>query len=174
MEIQKTKLKNVLLFKPIIFNDFRGAYTEVFNEKDYFDKIKIILNKDVHFVTDSEVFSRKNVLRGLHGDDRTWKLFHCSKGTIYIVIVNCDLESESFGQWESFELSAENKFQLLVPPKYGNGTLALNGDIIFHYKQSEYYQGAQNQFTYRFDDPKFNILWPINNSEIILSKRDDI
>ena len=37
MEIQKTKLKNVLLFKPIIFNDFRGAYTEVFNEKDYFD-----------------------------------------------------------------------------------------------------------------------------------------
>jgi dTDP-4-dehydrorhamnose 3,5-epimerase len=41
---------------------------------------------------------------------------------------------------------------------------------IFSYKQSEYYSGAENQFTIRWNDPSLNITWPINNP--ILSSRD--
>lgn len=171
IKILKTKLKDVLLFKPNIFEDFRGTYTEIFNKEKYEQIIQEQLGKKVKFLTGNEFLSRQNVLRGLHGDDRTWKLFNCSKGTVYIVVVNCDKNSANFGEWEAFTLSDRNKHQLLVPPKHGNGTLAIGGDVVIHYKQSEYYRGAENQFTYKFNDSKFNIWWPIKNP--ILSQRDE-
>ena len=170
MEVIKTKLQDVLLFKPDIFRDNRGTYTETFNKKNYSEAIKENIGKDVDFLTCSEFLSKENVLRGLHGDDRTWKLFNCSSGSIFIVVVNCNTDGENFGEWESFTLSSENKYQLLVPPKHGNGTLAINGDAVVYYRQSEYYRGAENQFTYRFDDPRFSIKWPIDSP--ILSERD--
>ena len=91
-------------------------------------------------------------------------------GRFYFVVVDCDKESANYGKWESFILSEENRYQVLVPPKYGNGHLALSDRIIFHYKQSAYYN-PEGQFSYRFDDPRFNIWWPIKNP--ILSRRDE-
>jgi dTDP-4-dehydrorhamnose 3,5-epimerase len=41
---------------------------------------------------------------------------------------------------------------------------------IFSYKQSTLYKGAGAQFTVRWNDPKVNIAWPIENP--ILSSRD--
>jgi dTDP-4-dehydrorhamnose 3,5-epimerase len=84
--------------------------------------------------------------------------------------MNCDDKSENFGKWQSFTLSDVNRLQVLVPPKYGNGHLVLSDVTIFHYKQSTYYN-HETQFTYKWDDPKFNIRWPIKNP--ILSQRDE-
>jgi dTDP-4-dehydrorhamnose 3,5-epimerase len=41
---------------------------------------------------------------------------------------------------------------------------------VFHYKQSEYYDPSR-QFTYRWDDPRLKIWWPIKNP--IVSRRDE-
>ena len=173
MEIKKTKLENVLLIKLDIFEDFRGTYTEIYNEKKYnelFSKYGII---DIRFVQDDISISSKHVLRGIHGDKRTWKLISCLKGKIYAVIVNCDKESKDFGKWESFILSESNGHQVLVPPKYGTSHLVLSDEAVFHYKQSTYYDPKNlKQFTYRYNDPKFNIWWPIKSP--ILSKRDQV
>jgi dTDP-4-dehydrorhamnose 3,5-epimerase len=138
---------------------------EIYNEREY-KKAGININ----FVQDDISVSSRNVLRGIHGDDITWKLISCLLGRIYLVVVNCDKQSKQFGQWESFLLSDSNHWQVLVPPKFGNAHLALTDKIIFHYKQSTYYN-PKKQFTYRFDDPKFNIWWPIKNP--ILSPRDE-
>ena len=67
-------------------------------------------------------------------------------------------------------LSDVNRLQILVPPKYGNAHLILSDKAIFHYKQSTHYNPAK-QFTYKWNDPKFNIWWPIKNP--ILSQRDE-
>jgi dTDP-4-dehydrorhamnose 3,5-epimerase len=109
------------------------------------------------------------VLRGIHGDNVTWKLISCLSGKLYLVIVNCDKASRNFGQWQAFILSQKDRFQVLVPPKYGVAHLALADKIIFHYKQSTYYN-PKIQFTFRWDDLGFKIKWPIKNP--ILSKRD--
>jgi len=58
---------------------------------------------------------------------------------------------------------------VLVPPKFGNGHLVLSELAIFHYKQSTYYNRA-DQFTLLWNDPKLDIWWPISNP--ILSRRD--
>lgn len=165
MEIQKTKLDGVLLIKPDIHEDFRGAYVETFNKKLYAERgIK------VDFVCDDLSTSSRGVLRGIHGDNKTYKLISCGYGRFYFVVLNCDETSAQYGQWESFVLTDVNRHQVLVPPKFGNGHLALSDKIVFCYKQSEYYD-PKSQFSIRFDDPKFNIWWPIKNP--ILSRRDE-
>ena len=165
IEILKTELSGVLLIKPFIFEDHRGDYVEIYNEREYKKR-----GIDVTFVQDDISTSKKDVLRGIHGDDITWKLVSCIFGKIYHVIVNCDAQSESFGKWQSFILSERNRHQILVPPKYGQGFLALSDEITFHYKQSTYYDRAR-QFTYRWDDPRFEIWWPCKKP--VLSQRDE-
>jgi dTDP-4-dehydrorhamnose 3,5-epimerase len=166
MIVEETKLKDVLLIKHNIFEDHRGEYVELYNEKLFHQNgIK------TKFIQDDVSISSRNVLRGLHGDDKTWKLISCLYGKFYFVVADADPNSKTFGKWQSFVLSDRNKYQILVPPNHANGHLALSHKIVFHYKQSTYYD-PKGQFTYRFDDPKFNIWWPVNNP--ILSMRDDL
>lgn len=169
--VSKTKLNNVLMFQLEHFEDHRGSYTAIYNKKEYAEIIKRELNQEVEFVEDDFAVSSKNVLRGIHGDDRTWKLVTCLAGKFYIVVVNNDETSPNFGQWESFILTKENGKQILIPPKHGHGYLVLSDQAIFHYKQSCYYQGMAKQFTLKYNDPRFKIWWPIKNP--IVSQRDD-
>ncbi len=164
IEVQKTNLDGVLLIKPYIFEDFRGQFVETWNEKMYKDN-----GIDIKYVQDDLSISTKNVLRGIHGDQVTYKLLSCLHGKLYFVVVNCDTESNNFGKWQSFILSDVNRHQVLVPPKFGNAYLVLSDIAIFCYKQSTYYDRGK-QFTYKWNDPKLNIYWPIDNP--ILSERD--
>lgn len=165
MEVSKTKLDGVLLIKPpTIFEDFRGTYVEIYNERLYTEA-----GVTVKFVQDDISVSSRNVLRGIHGDDATWKLISCLYGKFYLVVVNCDKASTQFGKWESFVLSDHNRLQVLVPPKFGNGHVVLSEVAIFHYKQSCYYNRAK-QFTILWNDPKLNVWWPVK--EPIVSRRD--
>jgi len=164
MEVRKTPLDGVLLLQPEVFEDHRGEYVELYN-RELYQRHGIAID----FVQDDISVSSQHVLRGLHGDAATWKLISCLEGRLYFVVVNCDPESPTFGQWHSFLLSEKNRQQVLVPPMHGNGHLVLSERAIFHYKQSTYYNPA-TQFSYRWDDPTFKIWWPIQ--EPILSRRD--
>jgi dTDP-4-dehydrorhamnose 3,5-epimerase len=164
MEVRKTNLKGVLQIKLDVFEDFRGEYVETYNEALYAEN-----GIDVKFIQDDISVSSRNVLRGIHGDSATWKLISCLHGKFYLVVVNGDSQSDEFGKWQSFVLSAANRMQVLVPPRYGNAHLILTETAIFHYKQSTYYDRSK-QFTYKWNDPRLNIWWPIDNP--ILSQRD--
>lgn len=165
MEVLSTQLQGVHLLKPLtIFEDFRGIYVELFN-KQLFKNAGI----DVEFVQDDISVSSKHVLRGIHGDPVTTKLISCLSGRFYLVVVNNDQESPEYRQWQSFVLSDSNKLQVIVPPKFGIGHLVLSESAIFHYKQSTYYN-REDQFTLIWDDPTFNIWWPV--TQPILSRRD--
>ena len=159
-----TSLPSVLRIIPESFEDHRGCYVETYSYSKYKEK-----GIDIIFVQDDYSRSCRNVLRGLHGDEKTWKLISCPYGRLYLAVVNCDPESAHFGKWEGFTLSESNRQQVLIPPKHGNGHLILSEEAIFSYKQSEEY-APDSQFSYRWDDPRFNIWWPI--SAPILSRRD--
>ena len=90
-------------------------------------------------------------------------------GEFYLVVLNYDDETSQYGEWTSFYLSGDKFEQVLIPPKFGNGHLVLSEKTIFHYKQSTYYN-PEAQFTVQWNDPKYNIFWPVTNP--ILSKRD--
>ncbi len=165
MNITDAKLKGVLRIQLEAFEDHRGRYTELYNEKLYRKR-----GIDVKFVQDDISVSTKDVLRGIHGDAETWKLISCLHGRFYLVVANCDEASPDFGKWEAFTLSDTNGLQILVPPKFGNGHLVLSDTTAFHYKQSTYYN-PKGQFTYKWNDPRLNIWWPVKSP--ILSRRDE-
>ena len=166
IKIESTTLDGVILIKLDGFEDHRGEYVELYNEQLYKSE-----GIDVKFVEDDMSIANRGVIKGIHGDDRTWKLISCLHGKFYLVVLNYDKESKDFGKWEAFLLSESNKHQVLVPPKHGNGHLCLSEKSIFHYKQSEYYEPSR-QFTVKWNDPQFNIWWPITNP--ILSVRDEV
>lgn len=165
MNVEKTKLDGVMKITPLTnFEDFRGSYVEIYNE---------ILYKNAgincNFIQDDISTSRKNVLRGLHGDSETWKLISCLQGSFYLLVVNNDESSPEYRMWEAHTLSDVNRTQILVPPKFGNGHLVLSESAIFHYKQSTQYNRS-GQFTILWDDPSWGFWWPVNNP--IISMRD--
>ncbi len=166
IKVQQTKLEGVRLIQLESFEDHRGEYIETYNKAIYRDS-----GININFIQDDYSISVRNVLRGLHGDTETWKLITCPYGKIYVVVVNCLEGSEEFGRWEAFVLSDRNHQQVLIPPNFGNGHLVLSDVAIFAYKQTSYYHPS-GQFSYKWNDPRFNIWWPISNP--ILSKRDEM
>lgn len=163
-KIEKTTLKGVYKIIPGKFKDNRGAYIETYN-KYFLEKNKININ----FIQDDISISKKNVLRGLHGDFKTWKLVSCLLGKFYLIVVNNIKSSNQFRKWEKFILTENNRIQILIPPGFGNGHYALKKKIIFFYKQSTYYD-FKSQFTIKWDDKNFNFKWP--KGKKILSNRD--
>ncbi len=165
MKILKTKLKGVYLIKNNVFKDFRGKYFEIYNEKNFFKK-KI----RIKFIQDDISMSKKNVLRGIHGDKKTWKLITCIEGKFKLLVVNNDKKSRQFKKWQMFTLSENNNHQVLVPPKFGNAHFVLSKRAIFHYKQNTMYD-RKSQFTIKWNDPSYKFNWPKTGKKII-SKRD--
>jgi len=145
------------------FKDYRGFYWTSWH-KNFFKKIK--------FKHDKFSLSKKNVLRGLHGDNKTWKLVSCPFGKFLLVVVDCQKKSKNYLKWNSWILSHENGLQILIPPNFANGHLCLSDKCLFHYKLS--YRGdyldAKDQFSIKWNDPKLKIKWGIKRPT--LSKRD--
>lgn len=165
MIVEKTALDGVLkIVPPTVFEDFRGVYVETYNRRLYH-----AAGVTQDFVQDDISVSSRHVLRGLHGDQSTWKLVSCLVGKFYLVVVNWDENSPQYRQWQGFALSEANRLQILIPPRFGNGHLVLTEQAMFHYKQTTEYDRA-GQFTLRWDDPALGIHWPVRAP--ILSERD--
>lgn len=165
IKVFQTSLPGVLKIVRPIFQDHRGIYTEEYNEQDYFNA-----GIPIKLVSNTSSLSGYNALRGLHGDSKTWKLVTCLCGEIYFVVLNYDPSSPYYGKWESFVLTPQNGLQVLVPPMHANGHLIMSSEALFDYYQSEYYTDGSNQFSLRWNDPRFDIPWPTINP--ILSDRD--
>jgi len=153
----------VKIFRNSSFKDHRGYYWTSWKKG---------FAKNIKFNHDKFSLSKRKVLRGLHGDKKTWKLVSCPYGEFLMVVVNCDKNSKSYLKWKSWTLSHKNGIQLLIPPYYANGHLCLSKECLFHYKlfYKGSYFGHKQQFSIRWNDPKINIKWPIKKP--ILSLRD--
>lgn len=165
VRVQDTPLAKVkLITPPTNFEDFRGSYVELYN-RDLYHAAGI----DQEFLQDDISTSSRHVLRGIHGDAKTWKLVSCLYGKFYLVVLDLDDDSPTCGQWTGFTLSDSNRLQVLIPPRHGNGHVVMSETAIFHYKQTTHYDRA-GQFTVRWDDPRYSIFWPVQAP--ILSLRD--
>ncbi len=161
---EETELDGVKKIIPTTFEDHRGSYLEIYN-KDFMEENRI----NIDFIQDDISVSSKNVLRGIHGDNKTSKLISCLYGEFQLIVVNNNPESKGYKKWKSFDLSFKNRIQILIPPKFGNGHLVLSDLAIFHYKQNTQYD-RNSQFTIKWNDPIYKFEWKSKNP--ILSNRD--
>jgi dTDP-4-dehydrorhamnose 3,5-epimerase len=116
---------------------------------------------------------RKGTLRGLHyqlAPHEEAKLVRCVKGAVFDVIVDLRTKSQSYGHWFGTELTADSHRLFHVPKGTAHGYLSLEDDSEILYLVSEFYApGAERGI--RWDDPAFDILWPINGN-LIISEKD--
>jgi len=166
MKITAGKLKGILIIEPKVFEDSRGFFYESYNYRKLHE-----YGVKLDFVQDNHSRSVKNTLRGLHyqinpGQD---KLVRASIGEVWDVAVDIRKNSPTFGQWESFLLSAENKKQIFIPKGFAHGFCVLSDWAEFQYKCSEYWSPADERGIV-WNDPDLKVEWPA--TEPILSSKD--
>lgn len=166
LELIDERLNGLKLFQPKVFGDNRGWFYESWREDDL-TKHGINFN----FIQDNHSLSKKNVIRGMHFQHSPpqGKLIRVTNGSAQVVEVDIRSNSKTFGQWESFDLSAVNKRILWVPPGFANGFLALEDDTEVQYKVTNYWN-PEGESNIRFDDQEIGINWQTKNP--ITSDRD--
>ena len=167
MNIISTKIPDVLIIEPQVFEDDRGFFYESYNEKAFTDKVGIA----THFVQDNHSRSCQNVLRGLHYQIQQpqGKLVRTVVGTVFDVAVDIRKSSPTFGQWVSCLLSAENKRQFWIPPGFAHGFLVISEAAEVLYKTTDYY-APQHERTLLWNSPELAIAWPLTASPILSPK----
>lgn len=170
MTVIETKLQGCFIIEPVIFEDKRGYFFETFNER----KFNEALNLNIHFIQDNESFSAKGVLRGLHyqiGDFAQAKLVRVVKGSVLDIAVDIRLESPTFGQFVSIELSEENKKQIFVPRGFAHGFVVLSETAILSYKCDNFYN-KESEEGIIYNDSTLNIDWKLPEDSLIISEKD--
>ena len=97
------------------------------------------------------------------------KLVRCTSGAIYDVIIDLRTGSPTFGKWFGCELDAQNRHALYVPEGFAHGFQTLAEDSEVFYQMFNFFAPKSAQGI-RWDDPLFNIAWPLPVTQI--SERD--
>lgn len=166
--INSELLEGVQIITPTVFDDSRGSIWTSYST----DLLSYLLPGDLLFKHDKFSKSDFNVLRGIHGDHKSWKLVSCIHGQVMQVVVDMRAFSKTYLMWESFDLGSHNRSMILIPPGMGNAFYVNSHSAIYHYKLAYHgdYIDADDQFTVPWNDKRFNINWP--TSDPILSERD--
>ena len=138
MQIEPTRLSDVLILTPQRFGDARGWFTETWNASKM-----AAAGLGLAFVQDNHSFSATaGTLRGLHYQSPPRaqdKLVRCTRGAIRDVAVDGRHGSPTYGQWVAVDLTAENGRQLLVPKGFLHGFVTLTPDAEVQYKCTDLY-----------------------------------
>jgi len=140
--------KGVFLIKSLSFKDKRGEFIEKYNEIFFKKSVK-----KIKFVEDDLSFSKNNVFRGIHADNKAWKLFSCIYGTITLFFLDLRIQEKNFFKIKSIKLYSKNNVSFLVPPNIGTGYYVNSKEACLSYKQSMYYD-IRRQQTILFSDRK--------------------
>lgn len=167
MKVTETALPGVLLLEPRVFGDDRGFFMESWNRKTLSG-----LGLDMDFVQDNHSRSARGVLRGIHYqlNEPQGKLVRVVHGAVFDVAVDLRRSSPHFGKWVGFELSAENKRLLWIPPGFGHGFQVISEHADFLYKATTYYAPQWDRGV-RWNDPAVGVEWPMA-AESALSAKD--
>lgn len=171
MQFIPTKIPEVVLIEPKIFEDPRGFFMETFRA-DRFSAAGIPQS----FVQENTSRSQKGVLRGLHYQihQAQGKLVRVTSGAVFDVAVDIRRSSPTFGKWVGIMLSAENRRQLWIPVGFAHAFLVTSDYADVVYKVTDYYAPEWERMIL-WNDPQIGIEWslPADTAPILSSKDAD-
>lgn len=166
---ENTSIEGLKLIYPFFAPDERGYFMKTY-ERGIFKENGI----DMGNAEDMTSYSKKGVLRGLHFQTKYSqdKLIRVYRGEVYDVAVDLRKDSPTFGKWEGFYLSGENRLGLYIPNGFAHGYLALSDEVIFSYRCGQlYYPDFDTGI--RWNDEVLKVAWPLERvEEIIVSEKD--
>lgn len=168
MIFTETKLKGSFVIEIEKLEDDRGFFARIWDQEKFEE-----LGLDIKFSQFSISFNKKiGTLRGMHYQIKPHqevKLVRCTKGRLFDVIIDLRKDSKTFMNWFGVELNSQNYKMLYIPKGFAHGFQTLKNDSEIFYQISESYDPVYSRGI-RWDDPKINIKWPINQP--IISKND--
>ena len=159
MIFEKTEIPGVLLIPLEKRSDDRGFLARIYGA-DEFAKEGI----DFHPVQAYYNHSlKKGTMRGLHvqlAPAQSGRLSRCIRGELYHVVVDLRPESPTYMKWQGFQFKASDSKMLFVPKGVAQGALSLVDETEFESWYDHPFT-AESETGIRYDDPAFNIQWPI-------------
>ena len=170
MIFSETKLAGAYVIEPEQLEDERGFFARLWSEQDFAERGLV-----PRFIESNTSFSRKQgTLRGMHyqaAPHGQVKLVRCTAGAVYDAIIDLRPDSPTYKQWDSVELSADNRLMLYVPIGFAHGFQTLVDGTEVTYQMSSPYHPASSRGV-RWDDPTFGITWPEAERVIIARDRE--
>ncbi|WCT71894.1 dTDP-4-dehydrorhamnose 3,5-epimerase [Sphingomonas naphthae] len=164
MIFHQTTLKDAWLIDVEARGDARGMFGRTFCETEF-----AAHGLATRYVQQNmSVSAEAGTIRGMHFQRAPFteaKLVRCVRGAILDVIVDLRGNSPTYLKHEGFELSAENRRQLYVPPGFGHSFQTLVDDIEVSYLVSAPYT-PDAEGGVRYSDPLLAIRWPLPVSTI--------
>ena len=168
MIFNDTPLKGAYLIDLEKHGDDRGFFARTFCQNEF-----ATYGLATRFVQASTSFSvHKGTLRGMHYQLAPWtetKLVRCISGALHDVILDLRKGSPTFAQSFGANLTAENRRMMYVPKGFAHGFITLAGNTEVVYLIDEFYAPSHGRGV-RWNDPQFDIQWPI--SPTIISEKD--
>jgi len=168
MIFTETNLKGSYIIAPELISDDRGFFARTWCNREF---TQYGLNPTVSQCNIS-FNKKKGTLRGMHyqaAPCEEAKLVRCTAGAISDVIIDLRPNSATFKKWISVELNADNRKMLYIPEGFAHGFLTLTDDTEVFYQMSEFYS-PEHARGVRWDDPSFNIRWPLDIS--VMAEKD--
>lgn len=168
MQFHTTKIDGPRLIVPEPIADERGFFARSFCEREF-----AAAGLPMRFPQHSVSFNRlRGTVRGMHyqiAPDVEAKVVRCIAGAMLDVIVDVRRSSPTFGQWESFKLTAENGHQIYIPAGFAHGFQTQRDDTEVGYLISAFHvpHAARG---FRYDDQRVGIVWPLPVS--MISQKD--
>ena len=144
--------------------DERGFFARMFCREEFASH-----GLETKFVQANTSYSADSgTLRGMHYQHPPHseaKLVKCVQGELYDVVLDLREDSRSFGRYQAFDLTAENRSMVYVPKGCAHGFMTMKPDTEIMYMVSASYS-PEAEAGIRYDDPLFNIDWPMVPVEI--------
>lgn len=165
MTKRETSLAGVWLLDPEVFADDRGFFLESHNERTFAE-----IGIPERFVQDNHSYSNGNVVRGLHYQvgPPQGKLVRVVTGEILDVALDLRRSSPTFGKWQSFILSGENKRMLWIPPGCAHGFRVIEAANVL-YKATGFFAPDQER-TVAWNDSNLKIDWQMEGQPLVSAK----
>ena len=161
-----TSLPGISLLEPQVFGDGRGFFLESYNQRTFAE-----LGIPDAFLQDNHSYSEKNVVRGLHYQipQPQGKLVRVITGEVLDVALDLRRSSPTFGKWEVFTLSGENKLMLWIPRGFAHGFRVASANAHVLYKTTDFY-APEHERTVAWNDPTLRIDWQLDGDPIVSPK----
>jgi dTDP-4-dehydrorhamnose 3,5-epimerase len=168
MKFRETPLQGAYIIELETFEDKRGYFARTFCRNEFKSRHipETIVQSNISFN------AKKGTIRGMHYQDEPYgepKIVSCYAGEIYDVIIDLRPDSNTYCRWFGIELSESKRRSLYIPPGFAHGFQTVEDNSLVHYQMGEYYMPGSARGI-RWDDPLFNIQWPLD--DIVISDKD--
>ncbi len=168
MEIKPLRLDGTFEITSKRNGDARGYFMRSFDRKIFADHgLQTVWEQENQSLSTS-----LHTVRGLHFQrppNTETKLVRVVQGAVFDVFVDLRKDSETFGEWDSIELTGDNDKSIYIPRGFAHGFCSLTEKVIVQYKVDNAY-APDNEDGICWNDPTLEIAWPSINP--LISERD--